>query len=101
MKAVGASNKDIRNMFIIESGAMGLVGGTLGVLFGFIGINVLQTGLTGYLYSQGYSTVKVFSVPISLILGSLIFSTLIAVLAGLYPAKRASRLDPIQALRYE
>jgi putative ABC transport system permease protein len=101
MKAVGASNKDIRNMFIVESGAIGFIGGVIGLVLGLSGTGILQVGFNIYLKDQNYAPVSIFSISIILIIGILLFSVFMSVLAGIFPAKKAARLNPIDALKYE
>jgi len=85
----------------MESGTLGFVGGVIGVILGWMTTKLLGFALNQYLKSQGNSAVDIFSMPIWLTLGGLAFAILISVIAGLYPAARASKLDPIEALRYE
>ena len=97
MKAIGARNEDIRNLFLIESGMLGLVGGTIGVLLGvafgksveFIGYNILKTPLLNA------------SIPAWLIIGSLLFAFTLGAAAGTLPAMQASKMNPVDALREE
>ena len=96
MKAVGARNADIMLIFLIESGLLGLIGGASGVLFGYV---VARIG-GNIAVSYGYSILQpVFSWQ--LIVGCLGFAFLIGSLAGLLPARQASKLRPVDALRYE
>jgi putative ABC transport system permease protein len=101
MKAVGASDADVRGLFFAEAGAMGLLGGVFGVTLGWIIGRVINFGTNIYLKRQGFSPENVWSVPLWLVGGALIFAFLVSLLSGLYPASRAARLDPVQALRYE
>ncbi|MDP4090547.1 MAG: FtsX-like permease family protein, partial [Bacillota bacterium] len=102
LKALGASRREIRKLFIFESGVMGFIGGILGTLFSLINVGIIKFFLNSYLKSKGVTDMpKLFSTPIWLVLGTIGFAILISVLAGLYPAGRASRLDPVESLRYE
>ncbi|MCX5693164.1 MAG: ABC transporter permease [Candidatus Omnitrophica bacterium] len=89
-KAIGANNKDILVQFLIEAILMSFLGGLFGILLG-TGIAVLITLFAGW-------AVKVSSSSIIL---ATTFSLVIGVVFGLWPAQKASRLDPIEALRYE
>jgi len=89
-KAIGAKGKDIRTQFLVESIMLTLVGGTIGVLLGFsIAYGITATGFV-------QAQVSLFSVILSFGV-----SAVIGVVFGYYPARRASNLNPIDALRYE
>jgi putative ABC transport system permease protein len=101
MKAIGASDEDVRGLFFAEAGAMGLLGGTLGVIFGWAIGKVIGIGTNIYLRNQGFPPEDFWAVTWWLVLFALGIAFLISLLSGLYPASRAARLDPVQALRYE
>jgi len=97
MKAVGARNRDIRYIFLIESGLLGLVGGAIGVLIGVgmgLGAEYIATIALGTPLLQA-------SFPWYLIVGALTFSFAIGSLSGILPAMQAAKLRPADALRYE
>ena len=101
MKAIGASDADVRGLFFAEAGAMGLVGGAAGVTLGWAIGRLINFGTNIYLERQHFPSAQIWSVPLWLVLGAIAFSIVVSLLAGLYPAARAARLDPVQALRYE
>jgi putative ABC transport system permease protein len=101
MKAIGASDADIRGLFFAEAGAMGLVGGAFGVTLGWVIGRLINFGTNIYLTRQHFPPAQVWSLPLWLVLSALAFSLVVSLLSGLYPASRAARLDPVQALRYE
>ena len=101
MKAIGASDADVRGLFFAEAGAMGLVGGAAGVTLGWAIGRLINFGTNIYLERQHFPPVQIWSVPPWLVLGASAFSIAVSLLSGLYPAARAARLDPVQALRYE
>ena len=89
-KAMGARRRDVLLQFLIEAGTMALVGGVLGVLFGI----TFAKGITAVIGMP--SEIKAWAV-----IAGLMVSTSVGVFFGVYPAKRAARLDPIAALRFE
>jgi putative ABC transport system permease protein len=101
MKALGASDADVRGLFFAEAGAMGLVGGAVGVTLGWVIGRLINFGTNVYLARQHFPPAQIWTVPLWLVLGAIAFSILVSLAAGLYPAARAARLDPVQALRYE
>ncbi|MDR3674628.1 MAG: FtsX-like permease family protein [Acidobacteriota bacterium] len=101
LKALGASDSDVKMLFFAEAGAMGIVGGLLGVGLGWMIGKVINTATNIYLHRQNLPSETFWSVPWWLVLGALGFSLVVSLLSGLYPAARAARLDPVKALRYE
>jgi len=102
MKAIGASDGDVQKLFFAEAGAMGIFGGTLGVLLGWVIGRVINFGTRIYMQrQQQFTPDDVWLVPLWLVLGAIGFSLVVSLVAGLYPAARAARLDPVQALRYD
>lgn len=96
MKAIGARNSDILSIFLIESGFLGMVGGAVGILIGFLIGKSVEVAASQY----GLEMFKA-SFPWYLILGALAFSFIVGCIAGGFPARQASKLKPVDALRYE
>jgi putative ABC transport system permease protein len=101
LKALGATDGDVRSLFFAEAGAMGLFGGVFGVFLGWLIGQALTWGTTIYLRRQDLPGVKISYVPWWLALGAISFAVIVSLVAGLYPAARAARLNPVEALRYE
>ena len=101
MKAIGGSDAAVRKIFLIEASAIGLMGGTAGIALGWVVGRVANFGANIYIQRQGGTPGDLFSMPVWLIAGAIGFSLLLSLVAGSYPANRAARLDPIQALRHD
>jgi ABC-type antimicrobial peptide transport system permease subunit len=101
MKAIGASDGDVKRLFFAEAGAMGILGGLVGVALGWSIGQVINFGTNVYLKSQSFPPEHFWAVPWWLVALAIGFSFLVSLISGLYPAGRAARLDPVQALRYE
>jgi putative ABC transport system permease protein len=85
----------------VEASVMGLFGGILGVGFGWLIGRAVTLGTNFYLKQQNLPSTDVFSVPWWLVLLAIALAVLVSLAAGLYPATRAARLNPVEALRYE
>jgi putative ABC transport system permease protein len=101
LKALGAADSDVKQLFFVEAGVMGLSGGVLGVLLGWLIGQALTFATNVYLKRQDLPGVQISSVPLWLIAGAIGFAILVSLIAGLYPASRAAKLNPVDALRYE
>ena len=89
-KAIGANPSVIRKQFLIEAVVICLMGGAMGILFGILLGNAISLMMGGS-----------FIIPWLFIIGGFALCVLVGVISGYYPAKKASRLDPVEALRYE
>jgi len=101
MKAIGASDADVKTLFFAEAGVMGLAGGALGVALGWLIGRVINLGTNYYLARQDMPPENLWLVPWWLVAAAIAFAVVVSLASGLYPAARAARLDPVQALRYE
>jgi putative ABC transport system permease protein len=101
MKAIGASDGDVKKLFFAEAGAMGILGGIVGVALGWAIGQVINLGTNVYLKRQALPPEHFWSVPWWLVAFAVVFAFGVSLVSGLYPAGRAARLDPVQALRYE
>jgi ABC-type antimicrobial peptide transport system permease subunit len=101
MKALGASDGDVKRIFFVEAGSMGILGGALGAGLGWMIGRVINLGTNVYLQRQEIRPENFWYVPWWLVAAALTFSVFVSLFAGLYPASRAARLDPVQALRHD
>jgi len=101
MKAVGGSDGDIRRIFLVEASVIGGIGGIAGVSLGWAIGRAINFGANLYVRSQGGPTGNLFSLPLWLVAMTIAFAFIVSLIAGSYPASRAARLDPIQALRHD
>jgi putative ABC transport system permease protein len=102
MKAVGAAPGQIRALFVVEASLIGLLGGIVGTILGWLLGRFLNWLILVILRWQEMDVRGTFFVlSWQLVVGALVFATLVGLLAGLYPAARAARLAPLDALRYE
>jgi ABC-type lipoprotein release transport system permease subunit len=102
LKAVGAAPGQIRLLFVVEASMIGLLGGVIGTVLGWLlgrGLNWLILRILEWQDMPMQGTF--FVVAWWLVAAALAFATLVGLLAGLYPAARAARLQPLDALRYE
>lgn len=94
-KALGASNQNIMWQFLAEAIIVTIAGGVVGIIFGALFAFLI------YIAAVSYNLAWIYSIPVSSIILSISFSAIIGIIFGLYPAKRAASLDPIEALRKE
>jgi len=94
-KALGAKNRDILTQFLVEAMALGLMGGIIGVALGWAG------GRFAYEVIRIFVEFPRVYTPLWAIVLAFGFSTMVGLISGLYPAWKAAKLDPIEALRYE
>ena len=89
-QAVGAKTKDILTQFLVEAVTLSILGGVVGIALGIIASESIS-------YFAGWSTV----IGLGSVLLAFVFSALVGIFFGFYPARKAAYLDPIEALRYE
>src|SRR5262249_10281560 len=103
MKAVGAREGHIQFIFVVEGAVIGLAGGLLGLLLAWAASHPADAWMRALLAE--HTTIKlkdaVFGFPLWLVLGAPAFACVMTTLAALYPAWRASRVNPVTALRHE
>lgn len=102
MKAIGMSNRSVFGLFAVEGAFIGFWGGLVGILSAiFVGMAIFNPLLRNYFENQGVDEPIQFVFPIVMLIPIVAFLTFISLVAALIPARKASKLDPIVALRYE
>ncbi|MEI8103803.1 MAG: FtsX-like permease family protein [Candidatus Moraniibacteriota bacterium] len=101
MKAIGASNRDVQFLFLTESILIGLFGGLSGLAIGLGGTSLVNAAFNVMATRLDGQAMDIFYTPMWFIIFIISFSTMIGFLTGVYPARRASKLNPLMALRYK
>lgn len=101
MRSIGASSLDIRLLFLFESLTMGFLGGLGGVIIGYLGGEVANFGVNILSRNFGGQALDLFYRPFWFIGIIIVFSTFVGFLTGIYPSRRASKFNPLEALRYK
>jgi putative ABC transport system permease protein len=96
MKAIGAKNRNILFLFLLEAGVVSTIGGVCGCIIGVIGAHVISFGIQTVFNVEIAAVVK----P-EVLIGGLAVAMLVGILSGLYPARKASKMSPVEAVRYE
>lgn len=97
MKVLGCSLKNIRIMFLMEAGFIGVIGGVIGNILSFLISKMINT-VTAGMQEMGMGA-ELSYIPLWLVLASIAFAMLVGIMAGFFPAKRAMRLSPLEAIR--
>ena len=99
LKAIGFTNREILGSILTEAGFLGFMASVIGIIIAAI---LMETGITLYGSQLGMANISITQMlPLWLVAGVIAGATILSVLAGLYPAWRASRLNVVEALRYE
>jgi putative ABC transport system permease protein len=96
MKAIGAKNRNILSLFLLEAGVVSLLGGICGCILGFIGARAISFGIATAFDVEIAAIVK----P-EVLLGGIAVAVVVGVLSGLYPARKASKMSPVEAVKYQ
>jgi putative ABC transport system permease protein len=101
LKILGTQRNDIFKLFVVEALIFGIIGGVFGTLFGIAAAEVFNVILNQYAIRNGGDPVNVFFYQIWFVLSILAFSVTVGFLTGLYPSRRASRVNALDVIRYE
>ena len=99
MMAVGGDAPDLQRLFVVESATMGALGGVVGLVFGWLVILGMDAGVNAYLASLGVPSITVFTTSWPMALAIFSGAVIVSLLAGFFPARRAARIEPAEALR--
>lgn len=101
MKILGTQRIDIAKLFMVEALIFGAIGGILGILLGVIAGQVFNIMLNQYAVRSGGDPVRIFYYPFWFMLSILLFSLLVGMLTGIYPSRRAAKVNSLDVIRYE
>ncbi len=101
MRALGGSRSDIQRVFLAESVIIGGLGGATGVCIGILGGTIFNYGINFLASKLGGPSIQLFYYPMRFLITIIGISTAIGFLSGVFPARRAAQLDPLEALRYK
>lgn len=101
MKAQGASRKNIRRMFVVQSGSLGFVGAAFGTLIALITGAIINKILIVNKIGGFEPGMKMVDIRISTVIFTIVFTIIVAMIAGIIPARRAAKLNPVDSLRFE
>ncbi|PWB73801.1 hypothetical protein C3F09_04880 [candidate division GN15 bacterium] len=101
LKSLGADDRHIRILFLVESGVIGAVGSVVGILVGWGVTRIASVIIKQFMMKSGVGPIELFALPLWLILTAVAVGIVVSVAAGYYPASRAAKVDPVEALRNE
>ncbi|MFH1547402.1 MAG: FtsX-like permease family protein [bacterium] len=101
MKAMGMKSSEVKEVFLTESMTLGLWGGMFGLLLGYLGGHLVGLVLSLFSLSKGEGTIDVTYIPFTFTLFIIVLSLLVGILTGIFPARRATKISALDALRYE
>lgn len=101
MKAMGMQSSEVKELFLAEAMVMGILGGIFGVTGGFVAGKLLGVILSAFSIAKGVGWIDISYIPPIFVAFVLVLSFIVGVVTGLYPARRATKISALNALRYE
>ena len=101
MKAMGMKSSEVQELFLTESMIMGFLGGILGIIGGWFAGKAVGVVLSFFAIFRGVGFVDISYLPFSFVLIVVLLSLLVGIATGIYPARRATKISALDALRYE
>ena len=101
MKVIGASNRDVIRIFLMEALGIGFLGGILGIILAFVVAHLIDIILQVYITQQGGTAQSIVVMPVWLVVFAVVFAMFVGLVSGVYPARKAAGLSPVEALRHE
>lgn len=101
MKTIGMKSAEIRVLFLLESLLMGILGGIIGLIIGFLGGQFLSLILTTYSVGHAGDVINIATIPFRFVLLVMSLSFIVGYVTGFFPARRATKISALDALRYE
>jgi len=101
MKAMGMKSTEVQELFLTESMMMGFFGGVLGIFLGYMAGKVLGLLLSTFAIFKGVGYINISFLPITFVLVIILLSFIVGMVTGIYPARRATKISALNALRYE
>ena len=99
LKSLGADEKEIKLLFLVESGVIGSIGAIVGILVGWGITRIASLIAQAIMENEGVDAMDLFDLPLWLAVTAYLFGLIVSIIAGYYPARRAARVDPVEALR--
>ena len=101
MKVIGMRSEEVQDLYLSESMIMGILGGLSGLIIGYGAGKLISIGLTALSVTKGYGVIDISFIPLPFVILIMLLSGVVGLLTGIYPARRATKISALDALRYE